>query len=228
MVKKNFAIAVSRWAELKPTAIMAYPFADGQASIFSAMSNDTYNLFILRNATLADAAALATLTRELLVYERDLSNAPREVNPWAASLEELHKQLRLPNTRFFVAEKEQQVVGYIRAVIVGRKLPREELGWTGWLKDGIERAARWGFTFLMRRPRPAVQVESGYIAGTFVSVASRQLGIGRALAAAAERWFSEQGLQNSELHVLFNNEAARQMWEELGYEPLALGMRKKL
>ena len=50
----------------------------------------------------------------------------------------------------------------------------------------------------------------------------------RALAEAAETWFSEQGLKNSELHVLFNNEAARQMWEELGYEPLALGMRKKL
>ena len=177
---------------------------------------------------MADAAALATLTHELLIYERDVSSAPREVNPWAASLDELSKQLRLPNTRFFVAEKEQQVVGYLRAVIVGRKLPREELGWIGWLKDGIERAARWSFTFVMRRPRPAIQVESGYIAGTFVSLAARKLGIGRALATAAETWFSEQGLKNSELHVLFHNEAARQMWEELGYEPLALGMRKKL
>jgi GNAT superfamily N-acetyltransferase len=73
-----------------------------------------------------------------------------------------------------------------------------------------------------------MQVESGYIAGTFVTVEARQLGIGRALATAAETWFSEQGLKNSELHVLFQNEAARRMWEELGYEPLALGMRKKL
>ena len=192
------------------------------------MTNHAHNLFIIRSATFADAAAIATLTRELLVYERDLSDASREVNPWAASLAELQKQLRLPNTRFFVAEKEQQVVGYLRAVIVGRKLPREELGWTRWLKDGIERAARWSFTLVMRRPRPAVQVESGYIAGTFVSREARNLGIGRALATAAETWFSEQGLKNSELHVLFRNEAARQMWEALGYEPLALGMRKKL
>jgi GNAT superfamily N-acetyltransferase len=183
---------------------------------------------VIRSATFNDAAALAKLTHELLLYERNLSNAPREANPWAASLDELHKQLRLPNTRFFVAEKEQEVVGYLRAVIVGRKLPRAELGWIGWSKDLIERLARWVFTVVMRRPRPAVQVESGYIAGTFVIEEARQIGIGRALAMAAENWFSEQGLKNSELHVLFQNETARSMWEELGYEPLALGMRKKL
>jgi ribosomal protein S18 acetylase RimI-like enzyme len=184
--------------------------------------------FTIRCATLADAAAIATLTHELMTYERGLSQSTHEVNPWAGSVDELHKQLRQPNTRFFVAEREQQIVGFIRAVIVGRKLPREAIGWRQWLKDGIERAARWSFTFVMRRPRPAVQVESGYIAGTFVTVEARQLGIGRALAEAAETWFSEQGLKNSELHVLFHNEAARRMWEELGYEPLALGMRKKL
>ncbi len=208
--------------------IMAYPFADGQGRNFSVMTNNTPTLFTIRDASEADTPTIAALTRELMVYERGLSDSTHEVNPWAASVDELHKQLRLPNTRFFVAEREQQVVGYLRAVIVGRKLPREELGWIGWLKNGIERAARWGFTFVMRRPRPAVQVESGYIAGTFVSREARKLGIGRALATAAESWFSEQGLKNSELHVLFNNEAARQMWEELGYEPLALGMRKKL
>lgn len=196
--------------------------------IDSTMTPDPHNSFVIRSATFDDAAALAKLTHELLLYERNLSQTPREANPWAASLEELHKQLRLPNTRFFVAEKEQQVVGYLRAVIVGRTLPREELGWIGWSKDLIERFARWGFTFVMRRPRPAVQVESGYIAGTFVAEEARLLGIGRALATAAERWFSEQGLKNSELHVLFHNETARQMWEELGYEPLALGMRKNL
>lgn len=192
------------------------------------MSENAHKSFHIRSATLADAGALATLTRELMIYERNLTHTPREINPWAASLEELHKQLRLPNTRFFIAEKDGQVVGYIRAVAVGRKLSREELGWKGWLKDAVERIARWGFTSLMRRPRPAVQVESGYIAGTFVAAKARQIGIGRALVTAAENWFAEQGLTHSELHVLFNNETARSMWEELGYEPLALGMRKKL
>ncbi len=192
------------------------------------MANNPGNTFLIRSATLADATVLAALTRELLVYERELSKTTNEVNPWAASVEEMQKQLRAPNTRFFVAEQQRQVVGYIRAVIVGRQLPREEIGWKRWGKDMIERLARWSFTFLMRRPRPAIQVESGYIAGAFVTVDARRLGIGGALAQAAESWFSEQGLKNSELHVLFHNEAARQMWEGLGYEPLALGMRKKL
>ena len=192
------------------------------------MKEETSKSFIIRSATIADAAALALLTRDLLVYERELSQTTNEVNPWAASIDELQKQLSAPNTRFFVAEQKQQIVGYIRAVIVGRQLPREEIGWAGWAKNFIEGAARWIFTFVMRRPRPAMQVESGYIAGTFVAVEARRLGIGGALARAAEHWFSEQGLKNSELHVLFNNEAARCMWEELGYEPLALGMRKKL
>lgn len=195
---------------------------------FSRMADNSGNTFIIRSASLEDAAALATLTRQLLIYERELSGTTNEVNPWAASVEELQKQLRTPNTRFFVAEQEQQVVGYIRAVIVGRQLPREEIGWMQWGKTVIERLARWGFTFVMRRPRPVMQVESGYIAGAFVTNESRRLGIGAALALAAEHWFSEQGLKNSELHVLFNNEAARRMWEELGYESLALGMRKKL
>ncbi|MFN7927299.1 MAG: GNAT family N-acetyltransferase [Blastocatellia bacterium] len=192
------------------------------------MNQETNNSFTIRSATLDDAAALARLTRELLTYERELSQTTNEVNPWAASVDELQKQLLAPNTQFFVAQFEREVVGYIRAVIVGRQLPREEIGWRRWLKDVIERLARWAFVFVMRRPRPALQVESGYIAGAFVALHARRLGIGGALARAAEQWFSEQGLKNSELHVLFHNEAARRMWEELGYEPMALGMRKKL
>ncbi len=192
------------------------------------MTNDSNNVFLIRAATMDDVAAIATLTRELMLYERELSDSLHEMTPWAATIEELQKQFYLPNTRFFVAEKAGQVVAYLRAVIVGRTLPRAELGWRRWLKDGLERLARWGFTFVMRRPRPAVQIESGYIAGAFVAQDARQLGIARALVTAAESWFSEQGLKNSELHVLFNNETARSMWQELGYEPLALGMRKKL
>jgi GNAT superfamily N-acetyltransferase len=195
---------------------------------FSPMTNEPGKSFIIRSATVEDVPALAKLTRELLIHERDLSKTTNEMNPWAATINELEKQLRMPNTHFFVAERQAQVVGYIRAIIVGRKLSRAEIGWVRWTKDLIERAARWSFTFLMHRPRPALQVESGYIAGAFVITDARKLGIGRALAQAAESWFSGQGLKNSELHVLFNNEAARRMWEELGYEPTALGMRKKL
>ena len=192
------------------------------------MTKQTLNLINIRPAVLADAASIAALTRELLSYEREMSRATAEINPWAASIEETLKQLQAPNTRFFVAEYEQKIVGYLRAVIVGTQLPREELGWRRWTKDVVERLARRSFTFVMRRPRPTVQILSGYIAGVYVAATARNRGIGRMLALAAEAWFSEQGLKNSELHVLYHNETARRMWEELGYEPLALGMRKKL
>ena len=49
-----------------------------------------------------------------------------------------------------------------------------------------------------------------------------------ALVTAAEEWFRAQGLAISELHVLYANESGRQFWEEAGYQPLAMGMRKKL
>jgi ribosomal protein S18 acetylase RimI-like enzyme len=191
------------------------------------MANEIRGAFCLRRATWEDAAVLAVLTRELLLCERALAQTTNELNPWAASIEELEKQLLAPNTCFFVAEREHEIVGYIKAVVVGSHLHRDDIGWVRWLKALLERAARRSYTFLMRRPRPAVQIESGYIAGIFVTKEARQLGIGRALALAAENWFSKQGLKSSELHVLFNNEVARRMWEELGYEPLALGMRKK-
>ena len=80
----------------------------------------------------------------------------------------------------------------------------------------------------LRRPRPNVEAAGGYIAGAFVRQDARRANAGRMLVAAAEDWLRTQGITNSELHVLYFNEGARRFWEEIGYEPLTLGMRKKL
>ena len=48
------------------------------------------------------------------------------------------------------------------------------------------------------------------------------------LVAAAEEWLRAQGITSAELHVLHVNDGAKQFWEEVGYKPLTLGMRKKL
>jgi GNAT superfamily N-acetyltransferase len=198
------------------------------SNTFPDLTKKTENSFFVRAATLDDTIALAGFTREMLVYEQKLSGMTNELYPWAASVEEIEKQMRASNTRFFVAECGQRIVGFIRPIVFGRKLQRNEIGWRRWIEDLVERAIRQSFIFLMRRPRAAMQVQSGYIAGTFVAVDARGLGIGKALVAAAEEWFRLQGLKKSELHVLFNNEVARHMWKELGYEPLALRMQKKL
>ncbi|NOT58655.1 MAG: hypothetical protein HOP19_00345, partial [Acidobacteria bacterium] len=72
----------------------------------------------VRAAQPADAAALAQLARALLEHEHAL-NAAYELHPWAAHADELHKQLRLPDTRFFVAEQGETLVGYLKVVLHG-------------------------------------------------------------------------------------------------------------
>lgn len=155
-----------------------------------------------------------------------------ELTRWAANPGELRKQMRRPNTRFFVAERivaeGPEIAGYIKVVIHGRHSVSGERGATGWLIDVIERTARGVFNLIFRRPRPNVEGAVGYIAGIFVRHEARRANVGRALAAAAEDWLRSQGVKISDLHVLSANEAAWRFWEEAGYKPLTMGMRKKL
>lgn len=155
-----------------------------------------------------------------------------ELAQWAASPEELRKQMRRPHTRFFVAEKTSEagpeIIGYIKVVIHGRRPVRAEMDASGWLIDVIERASRSVFNFIFRRPRPNVEATVGYIAGAFVRPDSRRAGVGRAMVTTAEAWLRAQNIKISDLHVLNANEGAWRFWEEAGYKPLAMGMRKKL
>ena len=185
----------------------------------------------VRAATIEDARWLATLARQLLEYERSLNQQAGELTPWAASEDELRKQMRRPGTRFFVAEEAErsgEIIGYIKAVIYGLPPDRRETGLRRWLLAQAERGARRAFNFVMRRPRPNVRVTGGYIAGAFVRPDVRRTGVGQALVNAAEEWFRSHGIVTCELHVLHANTSARHFWEESGYEPLAMGMRKKL
>jgi GNAT superfamily N-acetyltransferase len=57
---------------------------------------------------------------------------------------------------------------------------------------------------------------------------ARRSNVGRLLVEAAEAWLHHKGIDTSELHVLCANEEAVRFWKDVGYEPLAIGMRKKL
>lgn len=190
---------------------------------------DTYhNTSSIRAARLDDAESLASLSRQLLVYEKSLNETMGDLTSWAASVVELRKQLLRPNNQFFVADKNGETIGYLKLVIHGLEASRTEIGTARWLIDRMERLARRVFNFLLRRPRPNVDTVGGYIAGVFVHPDARRENIGRALVAAAESWLRTQGIASAELHVLYVNQGARRFWEEIGYEPLTLGMRKKL
>jgi GNAT superfamily N-acetyltransferase len=182
----------------------------------------------IRPAGISDAESLATLAHELLLFEKSLNDAMGEVMPWAASPDELRKQLLRPNTRFFVAERFGIVIGYIKVQVHGFDPGPGELGVTRWLLALAERAARAIFNFALRRPRPNVEAAGGYIAGAFVRPDERRTNIGRMLVAAAEDWLRSRGMSDCELHVLHANKEARQFWEDAGYEPLMMGLRKKI
>ncbi len=194
----------------------------------SAMVTPDQHLTTVRVATGADAARLSSLAHQLLLYERTLDEGMGELTRWAATAVEIRKQILRPNTQFFIAEKENEIVGYIKVVIHGRQLRREEIGLARWLIDSIERAARSFYNTALRRPRPNVEAVGGFIAGAFVRPEDRRAGVGRLLVAAAEDWLGAQGIKTSELLVLHVNEGAWRFWQNAGYKPLTMGMRKKL
>jgi ribosomal protein S18 acetylase RimI-like enzyme len=200
------------------------------------MTTPEQNLTTIRAATGADAPQLSSLAHRLLLFERSLNEGMGELTRWAASPQELRKQMRRPNVRFFVAEKPGpgglEIIGYVKIVIHGRQMARNELSGSRRFVDLIERTARRLFNFVFRRPRPNVEETAenaiGYIAGAFVRPQDRRTSVGRAMVSAAEEWLRAQGVRTSDLHVLSANESAWRFWEELGYKPLTMGMRKKL
>ncbi|MEO6725543.1 MAG: GNAT family N-acetyltransferase [Blastocatellia bacterium] len=192
------------------------------------MNSPAPNSIRIRVARTADAEALASLARQLLEYEKSLNETMGELTVWAASADEVRKQIRRPSNQFFVAERAGDVIGYIKVVVQGRPLTQGELGMARWLMDRIEQTARAAINLLLRRPRPNVDSAGGYIAGVYVHPHARRLKIGRMLVTAAEQWLGAQGIASAGLHVLHVNETARKFWEEVGYEPLTLGMTKKL
>lgn len=182
---------------------------------------------LTRAARGEDAVAIAWLAEQLLLHEKSLHQAMGSLRPWAASPSELRKQMLRPNNHFIVTVRGGEVVGYIKVMMHGRNRTRRELGWVRWLIDVTERAARLAFNLVLRRPRPNVDAVGGYIAGIYVRPDVRRANVGRALVIAAEDWLRAQGAPAGELHVLYVNEAARLFWQELGYEPLTLGMQKR-
>jgi GNAT superfamily N-acetyltransferase len=194
----------------------------------STMQYAPQNFPSVRAARPDDAEGLAQLTKELLCYEQRLNQTMGELNAWAASAAEVRKQMRMANTKYFLAERGGELVGYVKVVAYGLKLKPKQLGWRAWLKERLAHNVGELFNSLLNRPRPNVEPVGGFIAGAFVRPEARRSNVGRALVAAAEHWLRNQGLATSELQVLHANAEARQFWESLGYEPLVLGMQKKL
>jgi GNAT superfamily N-acetyltransferase len=192
------------------------------------MKLNKHNQTLVRAARVGDAAQIASLAQELLTFEKSLNDTMGELTSRAANTDEIHQQLFQSNTKFFIAEKEGEVIGYIKVLIHGRRLARSEIGALRWLMDLTERTVRKTFDSILRRHHPNIEAVGGYIAGAFVRPEARQANTGRLLVNAAEEWLRGHAIDTCELHVLYANEGARRFWEEIGYTPVTMGMKKRI
>ncbi len=192
------------------------------------MKKYTSTTATIRPATSADARAIALLARGLLEHEQSFNNALAELTPWAGGEAEIRKQMLRPNVIFFIAENWGEIIGYIKIQTHGLPPSRRDIGTLRWVVDRLEQCLRAGIDFFLRRPRPNTDAVGGYIAGIYVLLEARRSNVGRLLVEAAESWLRQKGIDTSELHVLCANEEAVRFWKDVGYEPLAIGMRKKL
>ena len=67
-----------------------------------------------------------------------------------------------------------------------------------------------------------------YVYGLVVAEDARRRGVARAALAELERRGRSRGLRFMALHVFGHNLAARRLYEEMGFEPTNINMRKKL
>ncbi|UCD78537.1 MAG: GNAT family N-acetyltransferase [Desulfobacterales bacterium] len=67
-----------------------------------------------------------------------------------------------------------------------------------------------------------------HISAVYVIPDSRRRGIATSLIQEALRWASEQGCQEADLNVLFNNDKAKGLYEKLGFKVFRYELRKLL
>lgn len=68
----------------------------------------------------------------------------------------------------------------------------------------------------------------GYIKNIYVAPQWRGQGYGQQLLATAEQWFRQQGVNQAVLDASVDNEAARTLYERMGYQVTRLRMEKRL
>ena len=72
----------------------------------------------------------------------------------------------------------------------------------------------------------ADKAKVGFISELFVRPDARHRGTGRALVEAAFDWFRRADVGSIELHVLVGNAGGRRFWEQLGFVPELVQMRR--
>lgn len=145
--------------------------------------------FHIREATKADLEGILPLANELEAYHR--ANKPKLFKkPSPEKMRERMEKYLSGNAATFVAEAGNKIVGFVQVDIYN--VP----------EDDFHLAHSRGMV-------NAVQVDGK----------QKRSGIGSALMKAAEDWLRAKGIAECRLAVWQFNEAARGMYEKMGYEP---------
>jgi ribosomal protein S18 acetylase RimI-like enzyme len=156
--------------------------------------------FTVRVARAADVEAIAALHLE--VQKLHYAAEPQEYKPpsQAVARDLVDTRMAYEPAQYFVAESEGgQVVGYLWAV------------------------ARQGKDMALTHARSFVEVEEACVSPPY-----RRRGVARLLLERAEQWARERALFEVRLTVRAFNDAARQAYAALGYEPIQHRMRRML
>lgn len=147
---------------------------------------------VLRQAKAEDYAALCALFAEGDQFHQNALPTRFQVSEPARSQEFFLTQVDDEATQFIVAEQAGTIQGFILFTTV--------------MIDGAT-------TMKARRYL--------YINSMVVSLASRRQGIGRQLLAYAETWAQAHSIPTIELNVFAFNQAALQLYQEVGYTPVS-------
>jgi ribosomal protein S18 acetylase RimI-like enzyme len=72
----------------------------------------------------------------------------------------------------------------------------------------------------------AAKPKVGFMSELFVRADARRRNAGRSLFAAALAWFERADVGSIELHVLVGNPSAQRFWEQVGFVPELVQMRR--
>jgi len=171
---------------------------------------------IIRPATVADLPRLVVLVQQEIAYQRQLKPF-FDLVPHIDWGHFMQRKLQNPSERVLVAERDEQLVGYIDVRAPYHASPPRSL------RASVRR-------LLGRRPTAAiVQPRNvGWIEDCYVAPQVRRQGVGRALVQAGLTWLQARSVKHVELAVLVVNREGMTFWEKQGFAPVRLLMSREI